>query len=343
MQEGGLAPTEYGLKNVAAGVGQAAKGAIDTFGPPKTAAEKVTGAINPLALPVKRIIQGIMSSGSQVAQVPGAIKDIAASPDPLGHLARAAGDTAGQAGGQAAAAAVTEGAVKAPGALRTALSKSGVTSEMATKIAASLDKVAEDAGLPKSTETSLSGKAADTVKGLKGQAQQIYGELDKASGGRYQRYVDEIDQIEDAMRNKYTPPDQMLQLNKQLNRVKLAYADMQKQLISQGVDPGTIAKADAKWAQAKALEQVGKKFKNAENLAGEVRPGTSSVDTGLKNLKPHILKQAAGSEAPAVKNAVIEGTNRMSKVERNQAIAKFAAGAGGLGAAGGLAYGLAKK
>lgn len=337
MQQGGMAPTMYGLSNIRSGVGQAVKGAVDTFTP------KIQEGENALtANPVARMVKGVLHSGGQLGQVPAAIKDIAASPDPLGTTAKALGDTSGQLGGAGAAALAIEGAIKLPSALRTALSKSGVTSEMAGKLSTSLDTVAKDAGLPKSSETSLSGKVADTVKGLKGQAQKIYGDLDKASGGRYQRFVDEIDTIEDAMKNKYTSPQDAIKLKNQLSQVKADYAATQKQLVAQGIDPKTIAQADVKWAQAKALETVGKKFKTAESLSGELKPGTSSVDTGLKNLKPHILKQATKGEASGITDTVVDATNKLSKVKRNQAIAKVAGAAVGLGGVGALAHGLSK-
>lgn len=338
MQEGGLAPTIYGAKNLVSGFGQAVKGTIDVFNPKMQPGENAFTA-NPAA----RIVKGILSPGKQAAQVPGAIRDINASTDPTGTYMKAAGDTAGQAGGQAVAAIATEGAVKLPSALKTALSKSAVTGEMSAKLATSLDTVAKDAGLSKSAETSLSGKAADTVKGLKGQAQTIYSDLDKASGGRYQRFVDEIDTIQDALRNKYTSAPDAVKLKTQLSQVQSDYAAVQKQLVVQGVDPKIIAKADVKWAQAKALEQVGKKFRVAESLSGELKPGTSSVDTGLKNLKKHILPQATKGEAAGIKSTVVEATEKMSKVKRNQAIAKYGAAAVGIGAgAGALAHSLSK-
>jgi hypothetical protein len=49
----------------------------------------------------------------EAASVPGAIRDINASPDPLAHYARAAQDTAGEGAAQAATGAATEGLIKA--------------------------------------------------------------------------------------------------------------------------------------------------------------------------------------------------------------------------------------
>jgi hypothetical protein len=215
--------------------------------------------------------------------------------------------------------------------VKQAFSKGAVTQNMASELHASLDRVANEAGLPASKSASLSGKAADVVHGLKQQAQSIYGELDRASGGRYQRFRDEIDDLTDAIQNKYTTPDVAAKLKEKLAGARQDYANVQRELIDQGVDPQTIKAADGKWAQAKALETVGKQFKKGEYYGGELRPGTPAVDTGLKNLKPHILPQATKGEAGAIRESVVNATKKISKVKRNQAIAGVL-GAGGVGA-----------
>jgi hypothetical protein len=199
---------------------------------------------------------------------------------------------------------------------------------MGTELAGSLDRVASEAGLPASKATSLSGKADEVVAGLKGQAQEIYGQLDKASGGRYQRFRDEIESLTDALRNKYADPDQKAKWTDRLVKVRQDLAGTQKSLIDQGVDPATIKAADAKWAQAKALEKVGKTFKAGEFYGGEMKPSTASVDTGMKNLKPHTLPQAVKGEAGAIRESVINATKKTAKVKRNQRVAAALGGSG---------------
>jgi hypothetical protein len=218
--------------------------------------------------------------------------------------------------------------------VKEAFSKGAVTKSMASELHGALDRVATDAGLPVSKAESLSAKTADVVKGLKSQAQSIYGDLDKASGGRYQRFRDEIDLREAASRDRYLDPDAAARNAEKLNEVKQAYADVQQELVNQGVDPATIKAADAKWAQAKALETVGKQFKKGESLSGNLRPGTPAVDTGLKNLKDHILPQATKGEAGAIRESVTNATEQVRKAKRNQKIAAGVAGALGVGTAG---------
>jgi hypothetical protein len=96
--------TLHGLANVGQGVAQGVQGAVGlvkSFG----SAEGPVGAIG----------KQVVDTAKQAAQVPSAIKDINASPDPVGTYLRAASDTAGQAGGQAALAVATEGAIKGAG------------------------------------------------------------------------------------------------------------------------------------------------------------------------------------------------------------------------------------
>lgn len=322
--------------------------------------DAATGAYQMVRHPIDTTVataKGVANLPNQVSQVPATIRDINQSPDPTGTYAKVAQDTAGQGAGQALLALGTEGLVKgapaavnaaksAPGALGDAagavqrtFSKGAVTREMGSKLSASLDRVAADAGLPPSAEASLSAKTADVVHGLKKQAQADYSTLDQASGGRYQRFVDEIDDLQSTLRNKYLSPDDAAKVKTKLADTQKAYSDMQQQMITQGTDPAIIARADAKWAQAKALEQVGKKFRNAETLSGDLKPGTPSVDTGLKNLKPHILSQATKGEAPAITDTVTSATKSVRNVSRNR---KIAAGAGAvLGLSGAAKYGSA--
>lgn len=66
------------------------------------------GIVNTVRHPIDTL-KGMAELPSQAAQVPGAIRDINASPDPLGTYAKVGQETAGQGVGQAAAALATEG------------------------------------------------------------------------------------------------------------------------------------------------------------------------------------------------------------------------------------------
>ena len=105
--------TVKGLDDVARGTSGALKGLWDMAQPGQDTAEKTIEAVGgPGALPIYRTVKGLVTTGKQAAQVPGAIKDINASPDPTGHYLNAAQDTVSQAAGQAITALGTEGAAR---------------------------------------------------------------------------------------------------------------------------------------------------------------------------------------------------------------------------------------
>lgn len=108
-----------GLQSVGRGVRDAIVGAGKTLNPLENEGENLppVSAFTPLGdLPVPRPIVRIGKSVSNLydmaKQVPGAVHDINASPDPLGTYAKVAQETAGQGAGQALTALATEGAAR---------------------------------------------------------------------------------------------------------------------------------------------------------------------------------------------------------------------------------------
>lgn len=219
---------------------------------------------------------------------------------------------------------------KGAGAVTKALSKGAVTKGLQSNIGGTLDSVAQAAGVDTSSTASLSQKSKLVSDALKGQAQQTYGELDKMSGGRYQRFQDEIDRIHTEIRTKYMSTDAYTAAQDDLAKVTKEFSDLQSEMVAKGVDPKIIKDADAKWAQAKALETVGKKLRTAESLNGDLKPGTSSVDTGLKNLKPHILPQATNdaNAAAAISSHTQQATQQLRSVKRNRTVLGALGGGG---------------
>lgn len=123
-----------GLDDVANGAIDAVKGAAKVFDPRLQPGENaITGS------PAGRIVKGIVETGKQAAQVPGAIHDINQSDDPTGHYLQAAQDTASQGAGQALTAIGTEGIVKSAGSV------TGAGAETAARTAGKVVRgVAED-------------------------------------------------------------------------------------------------------------------------------------------------------------------------------------------------------
>jgi len=91
-------PTLSGAQSIGRGVRGAAQGLYQTILHPIDTATATAHSVAEIP--------------STLAQIPGAIHDINASPDPLTHYAKAAQETAGQGAGQAILALGTEGLVK---------------------------------------------------------------------------------------------------------------------------------------------------------------------------------------------------------------------------------------
>jgi hypothetical protein len=101
---------------------------------------------------------------SQVKQVPGAIKDINASPDPVGTYAKVGQETAGQGAGQALTALATEGATRLP---------VGKLARTAAAVAKPVASAAEE--LPVIGGVMKAGKALGKFKGVPGELSDIWG------------------------------------------------------------------------------------------------------------------------------------------------------------------------
>jgi hypothetical protein len=103
--------TIHGLNNVAKSTTDAARSMWDMITKPaQTTTEKGASLLGgPIGLIAARTISPLVGVAKQVPEIPSAVRDINASPDPLGHYANAAEDTAAQSAGQALVGAGTEG------------------------------------------------------------------------------------------------------------------------------------------------------------------------------------------------------------------------------------------
>ena len=100
--------TNSGLESVGRGVKGAIRGIGQTFDPrPQPGENAIT------ASPAGRMIRGLGSLGKSSTEIPAAIHDINASPDPASIYGKAAQDAAGEGAGQALTALGTEGLTRA--------------------------------------------------------------------------------------------------------------------------------------------------------------------------------------------------------------------------------------
>lgn len=274
---------------------------------------------------------GVATSGEELAKgaSPKEAAIAGASATGLGALAGAATEAVGSkllvSKALKAAAKAEPDAVTATNAAKSVQEiNQSVTPKLTSDIHSVLDDAAKTAGLPASTETAASKKALEVSTGIKAQAQQTYQQLDKLSGGTYQRFRDTIDGLKDAIKtNAHVNPDAVEAYKTRLKVAEDAFQETQKQLISQGVDPNVIKQADAQWRQAKSLEDFSKKLRSAEMLSGEMKPGTAQIDTGLKNLKPGRLESAVGPKgAASVRQSVIGAGKGIASQKAETKLAK---------------------
>lgn len=108
--------TLSGVGSIARGTTKAVKGMAELIKPPSW--EELEQAMkdaptNPAtAILTRRMGAGVQQTGGQAAQVPAAIKDINASPDPTGTYLKAAQETAGEGAGQAITAIAGDTALR---------------------------------------------------------------------------------------------------------------------------------------------------------------------------------------------------------------------------------------
>jgi hypothetical protein len=108
-------PTLSGVQSIGRGFRSAYEGAKNTLDPSIHPGEEgiaAPGIPGVIARPIARIGMGLYDTAKQVPEIPDAIRDINASPDPLSHYARAAQNTAGEGAAQAVVGAATEGAAR---------------------------------------------------------------------------------------------------------------------------------------------------------------------------------------------------------------------------------------
>jgi hypothetical protein len=108
MQPSFMSTLPGDASRLAGNMWSAVKGAAAPFNP------SIQPGETPLtAIPAARIGKSVYDLGKQALQIPAAIRDINASPDPLTHYANALTDMAGQGAGAALTGALTEGASRA--------------------------------------------------------------------------------------------------------------------------------------------------------------------------------------------------------------------------------------
>ena len=176
----------------------------------------------------------------------------------------------------------------------------------------------------------------DVADDIESKGMKIYSQLDKASGGRFQRYTDSLDKIHDRLGNlvEGVDDDEIERLEQKKNEIETSQAQMFDDLQGDGVNSDLAKTANAHWRQAQALKDVQRAIGTStkgNSLFGEkeiVNP--SQLVTKLEKLNarpnkgvPSRLEQAVGPEGA---DALMKEAYAAVKAKRLQTAAKWSAG-----------------
>ena len=290
-------------------------------------------------------IGGKVAGGvGQIAQVPAAVKDINASPDPGGAYAQAAYDTATQGAGQALTAIATEGAVRglkiaAPKAIAAVKSVSGVPAAMSADAASTLGTIAHNEGLPPLTSATAREAADELQKSFITRAKDQYGIVDKAVGGDLKPVQEKIASLKKAIRvQANVNPDLAEKYIDDLARQQKTLSRLVEKAKANGVPnaENLMAAGDKDYARGIAMKKVSSGIKTA---SGEVKmgghPNPQMFATQIDRMNnTGLLQRALGEDgAKAMMDLSKQGLSKAKTAATVGKVAKIA-GAGALGAAG---------
>ena len=354
MLDSHAAATKQGVLNVIQGVSQGVQGLykgvkgiasmMETPGV-NPAGDLTAGSAGQAVQNAQDVGQAVQSGAAQAAQVPGAVKDINQSADPLGTYAQVAAKTAGQAGGQALVAAGTEGLgrvvpkVMQQGAKAVTAVKDlkDVPAALSADTSSTLATVAHNEGLPPLTSTTAREASDELSQSFIKRAKDQYGIVDKAVGGDLKPVQERITQLRKAVKAQgNVNPDLADKYLDELKVQEKTLAGLVDKAKAAGVSNAEdlMAAGDKDYAKGMAMKNVSKGIKTASGVAkmgGHPNPvllanqvdrlynaGTlsralgeegaqSMLDTAKEGLRK-LRAQNAVKEIPGVKQVVKTGT-----------------------------------
>lgn len=177
-------------------------------------------------------------------------------------------------------------------------------------IRGSMSDVAEDAGVEAQNPQSIRDVAEATADQVLAKSKAAYAQLDEASGGRWQRFDDQLSNIRDKMKEVAgVDDDKYAQLEDKQSDIETSQAQLIEDLKASGkVDPALADEAAATYKQAQALYDVDAQIKaSTTGRAGvSIEPmdggPTETIDTA--KLAPRLhklydrgrLQQAVGED-----------------------------------------------
>jgi len=206
------------------------------------------------------------------------------------------------------------------------------------KVGVGSDTEITEPAAPKAKTTGIRTTIEDASNDVKAKSQGLYRQLDQATGGRWQRYEDQIKNIEAKMDEVNGIDDDAYdRLETKRNDIETSQAQAIEDLKEKGIDPKIADDAVGHYKQAMALRDLDKAVKIS--TAGDVRVGTSEkvnpkmfVTRVQKLYDSGRLKQALGDDgAKALLKAAYDAKNARSVRSWMLAVGGLVAAASGAG------------
>lgn len=353
-------------------------GAGDWRGAANHAMSLLFGTANPFQDAAKGVINDYAKlaktkAADAASQLPGAsavtnyARDVKAGNtagaigDVVGGVASVAplllGDEASAAKAKSAASTVADTAADAAAKVKPLVSEEAAAETAQPEVQSAIRDAAEREnikiraieGSAPEAPPSIRDAIGDVSDQIKARSQAAFQQLDEATGGRFQRFSDTIDNLrEKANEVAGIDDDKFDELTQKANDVEQAQSDLIDKLTAEGrIDPDTAENAKADYRQSQALKDLSQQIRNSSTgLRPEIGEGTPETVDPAK-LSPRLnklydsgrLQQAIGDEGAAklvkqVDEALRQKQSAIKTAKLVKTVAKYGAAAVGLGALG---------
>lgn len=312
--------------------------------------------IESLPLGLTQLLTGIAETAQSGKRWQGA-KDAAggalnAATVPSAFVAPEGAELAGQ-GADALGSAASKATNAVSNTLKAATDPQAVQQPLQQGIRNILSSAAKDAGINLQPSASIRDAVSDLSAAVKAKGSAIYKQLDAATGGRFQRFQDALDNIEKGLNESLgVDPDKHDALLQRKGEVEAAQQSALDQAKANGTDPSLIQKANQLWKQSSALSDLSNSLRQTvTGLRPELATGAkSSPETvNAKTLFSKInrlndKRRLADAIGPENASALLQHVDSMylaaQKIANRNETIKSVAKAVGLG---GLGYGVMKE
>jgi hypothetical protein len=278
-------------------------------------------------------------SGSEQAAKEGDVKGVAAKAvAPLAVMAATAG------------VAKATGAAEAPvKAAKSYFSGEGIQSSIKGGLRSQLADVAQENGVKGPESASIRSAVEETADQVYAKSKSQYAQIDKATGGRFQRFSDALKRIDRKIHEVADiDPDQESALIERRNSIQDALDKTFEEAKTSGMDPKLIDEANANFKKSMALYDVDRGVKAATSGVEPATPETIDPAKLSKRLEKLYdtgrLQEAVGEDrAQAMLKESHAGEVRIKQMATKKSVAKNVAKVAGGALVGAEAYREAKE